>query len=71
MGARDYNRRFDYLPLFYFGPESFAIKKNMHILWKKMGLILQGVQEKYCPTSSVFLALFEGPSKKTDTTFSN
>ena len=31
----------------------------------------KSIKINYCPSSCVFFTLFEGPSKKTDATFSN
>ena len=65
--------RFDNLPLIFFGPRMLVLKINWHIFLEFNGklLIKQGVKWNYCPTSSTFFAIVEGPNRKTDATFSN
>ena len=58
---------------FNLGQKNWSLKKLAYFLeingkW----LIIQGVKKHYCQTSCVFLAIFEGSSrKKTDATSSN
>ena len=65
INSRVHIGRFDNLPVFYFGPKMLVIKKKAfcsEIIGK--WLIIQGARKNYFPTSSTFLALFEGPAEK-------
>ena len=59
--------RFEYSPFSYFGTKNLAIKKNAIVFgnWWKVA------NYTGCQPFSAFLAIFEGPSRHTDSTFSN
>ena len=55
-------------PFFYFEQKKIAIKKICHFLGHQYKVaIYTGCQKRiYCPTSTAFLTIFEGSSRKTD-----
>ena len=63
--SRVYIERFDYLPLFYFGPKFLSIKRFRHILWKWMenGQIYR-VSKKSLLTNIYFWPFLRDPAAK-------
>ena len=63
-----YIGRFDNLPFIYFRPKKLVTlkKKNSIFCFEINGkwLIIQVDKKNYCPTSSTFFAIFEGPGRK-------